>query len=118
MDIRIKSSDYQITPDIAAYLDERIDAIGKLAGDHARIEAEIGRDAGRPRHGKNIFFAEFIVIRAGEDRLCSRNNSESINGAIDDAKAEMVGQLRSAKSFHKRVLKKTGALAKRILRLD
>ena len=116
MDIRTKATDFTITPDISAYLDERIVAIGKLAGDKARLEVELGRDAGRPRHGKNIFFAEFIVIRAGEDRVCARNNSESINGAIDDAKDEMLRQLRSAKTSRKSVIRKAGALAKRMLR--
>ncbi len=115
MNIRTKSVDYKITPDITSYLEERVAALGKFLGKDARVEVELGRDAGRPRHGKNIFFAEFIVKQPGSERLCSRNNSESINGAIDDAKDEIVRQLRSAKSLHKRSDRKAGAMVKKAL---
>lgn len=119
MDIRIKATDYQITPQTADYLDDRLRSLEKfLSGDAevARIEVELGRDAGRPRHGANIWFAEIIVIVPGRDRVYARNNSESVNGAIDDVKEEVERQLRSHKRLHKRLLRKSGALAKRLLR--
>lgn len=119
MDVRIKATDYQLTPDVEAYLDQRIQSLGKLLTgyeDVARIEVELGRDAGRPRHGKNIWFAEMHVIVPGSERIYARNNSESVNGAIDDVKEEVERQLRRERKLHIRLLRTSGALAKRLLR--
>lgn len=121
MDIRIKSTNYELTPEVELYLNERIRTLTKLLGDKeavARCEIEVGRDAGRPRHGANIWFAEVHVIVPGEAEVYARNNSESINGAIDDVKEEAERQLRKSKRFHVRVLRKGGAFAKRLLRRD
>src|SRR3989344_2626400 len=119
MDIRIKATDFQMTPDVEVYLDQRIATLGKLltgVEDVARIEVELGRDAGRPRHGANIWFAEIQVIVPGQARVYARNNSQSINGAIDDVKEEAERQLRRERKIHIRLYRKGGALAKRLLR--
>ncbi|OGG77018.1 hypothetical protein A3B35_01560 [Candidatus Kaiserbacteria bacterium RIFCSPLOWO2_01_FULL_54_24] len=119
MDTRIKTTDYQMTPETRTYLDQRVASLAKaLTGfeDVARIEVEIGRDAGRPRHGANIWFAEMQVIVPGQERVYARNNSESVNGAIDDVKEEVERQLRRERKIHIRLYRKGGALAKRLLR--
>lgn len=119
MDVRIKATDFQMTPEVEAYVQQRTRSLEKLLSDVedvARIEIEIGRDAGRPRHGANIFFAEMIIIVPGQERLYARNNSESVNGAIDDVKEEIEKQLRREKKFHIRLYRQGGRLAKRLLR--
>lgn len=119
MDVRIKATDFQMTPDAQAYLEQRIASLGKLltsVENIARVEVELGRDAGRPRHGANIWFAEIHVIIPGGERIYARNNSESINGAIDDVKEEVERQLRRERKIHIRLYRKGGALAKRLLR--
>src|SRR3989344_1696592 len=118
MDIRIKVTDYQLTPETHAYLDERIAHIEKFVAHKAnvaRCEVELGRDAGRPRHGANIWFAEIHIVIPGEGMVYARNNSESINGAIDDVKEEVERQIRRGKKLHIRVLRKGGAAVKRLL---
>lgn len=120
MDVRIKATDFQMTPEVEGYVQQRVASLEKLLSDVedvARIEIEIGRDAGRPRHGANIFFAEMIIIVPGSERLYARNNSESVNGAIDDVKEEIEKQLRREKKFHIRLYRQGGRLAKRLLRL-
>jgi len=105
---------------MTAYLNDRIAHIEKLLandGELARCEIELGRDAGKPRHGANIWYAEIQVVRPGEPTLRATNRSESINGAIDDAKAELERQIHNEKRIHTRVLRKAGTLAKGILRL-
>ena len=119
MDIRIKTTDYEITPEVSAYLDERIAALEKfLTGDTeiTRCEVELGRAAGRPRHGANIWFAEISVIQPGMTRVHARNNAQSINAAIDDVKEEVERQLRSEKKLHIRLMRKTGAAVKSWMR--
>lgn len=121
MDIRIKTTDYQMTADTRAYLDERLAHIEKLLDNDAelaRCEVEVGRDAGRPRHGANIWFAEFNIKHPGERLIRATNRSESINGAIDDAKEEIVRQIRRERKVHIRMWRRGGAFAKRLLRLE
>ena len=119
MDIRVKTTDYSMTPDTSSYLDERIRSLEKLLAsdaETARCEVELGRDAGRPRHGANIFFAEMHVICPGGANVYARNNAETINAAIDDVKEEVERQLLRERKLHIRMWRKGGAYAKRLMR--
>lgn len=119
MDIRVKATNYELTSEVEKYLDERLRSLEKFIGadlDVVRCEVELGRDAGRPRHGKNLWFAEIAVIIPGRDRVYARNNSESINGAIDDVKEEIERQLLRYRKLHRRIFRKGGAILKRIMR--
>lgn len=119
MDIRIKTTDYQLTPEMGDYLTQKIESLEKfLAGseDLTRVEAEIGRDAGGQRHGDNMWFAEMQVITPGSERVYARNNSESVNGAIDDVQKEVERQLRKRKRRGLSSIRKSGALLKRLMR--
>jgi ribosomal subunit interface protein len=119
MELRTKSTNYEITPEVENYLSGRIDTLTKLLSEKAditRCEVELGRDAGRPRHGKNIWFAEIRVFVPGEGDVYARNNSESINGAIDDVKEEIERQLRKRKSSSTAFLRRSGAMLKRLTR--
>lgn len=119
MDIRIKATDYELTPETRKYLDERIAHVEKILGDdahNARLEIELGRAAGRPRHGANIWFAEIQILYGSGNKIRATNNSESINGAIDDVRNEVERQLVKEKGLHKRLLHKGGEAVKRLLR--
>ncbi|MEK7132476.1 MAG: HPF/RaiA family ribosome-associated protein [Patescibacteria group bacterium] len=119
MDIRIKTTNYELTTEVRDYLDGRVRALEKFLGRDAgltRCEVEVGRDAGRPRHGRNIWFAEIIVIIPGRDRVYAKNNSESVNGAIDDVKEEVERQILRSRGLHRRFLRKGGAILKNIIR--
>lgn len=121
MEIRIKTTDYEMTNETSDYLDTRLSAIEKLLGQDmelARCEVELGRDAGRPRHGANIYFAEFTIFIPGQAVVRATNRSESVTGAIDDAKEEVVRQLRRERKLHIRMWRRGGTLAKRMLRID
>lgn len=118
MDIRIKGTNYQIPPEVERYLNERLGTLTKLLGEHAHIsrcEVELARDAGRPRHGEHVWVAEIHLVYPGGS-VYARNNSESINGAIDDVKEEVERQLRREKKLHIRILRKSGAMWKRLMR--
>jgi ribosomal subunit interface protein len=121
MDIRIKTTDYEMTSETKTYLDERIAHLEKLLGSdaaEARCEVELGRAAGKPRHGANIWFAEIHIISPGGKRVVATNNSESINGAIDDVKVEVERQIKRGRQLHVRLARKSGAALKRFLKLD
>lgn len=121
MDLRIKTDGFNITPALNDYVEERVMSVRRLLGASdalLRCEVELGRDAGRPRHGKNIWYAEIQIIRPGQPNVRATNRSESINGAIDDAKEELERQLRSEKGLQTKMVRKGGAMLKRLLRRE
>ena len=119
MDIRIKQTDYQLTPEVSNYIDDKMRAIEKLLGadaELARCEIEIGRDAGGQRHGEHIWFAEINIRYPGGESVRVTNRESTINAAIDMAKDEAVRQLRKGRQAHKRFLRKSGAAIKNLMR--
>ncbi|MEK7107351.1 MAG: HPF/RaiA family ribosome-associated protein [Patescibacteria group bacterium] len=119
MNLRIKATNYELTPEVEKYLDERLKSLEKFIGadlDVVRCEVELGRDAGRPRHGANIWFAEIAIIIPGRDRVYARNNSESVNGAIDDVKEEIERKLLKERKLHRRIYRRGGAMLKNLMR--
>ena len=119
MDVRIKATDYELTPEVSAYLDERIAAIEKLLASDAalaRCEVEMGRAAGGQRHGDYLYFAEINLTYPGGETVHATNNAENVNTAIDDVKAEIIRQLRKQKTSHMQILRKGGAMLKSMMR--
>lgn len=119
MNTRIKSTDYQITPEVSDYLNARLLTLEKLLGtdaELARCEVELGRDAGNQRHGEHIWFAEIMIKAPNGMRARATNRAASINAAIDDVKEEVERQLRREKQTHIRIIRKSGAAIKRLLK--
>jgi ribosomal subunit interface protein len=118
MNVRIKTKDYELTPATKRYLDTRVTALEKLLGSDAavsRCEVEIGRAAGKQRHGDHLYFAEFLIRAPRRKPIRAVNHEASVNAAIDNAKEEMIRQLRKQKTVAKTKTKKEGAQVKRTL---
>lgn len=110
-----------MSSEVSDYLDEKVAQIEKSTGEDsalARLEVELGRAAGHHKHSEHMYFAELQLIRPGIPRLVAHNHEASVNAAIDNAKDELLLQLRREKRVHNRVWRKGGALAKRLLRLE
>jgi ribosomal subunit interface protein len=119
MDIRIKQTDYSITPDVQNYLDQKLASLEKLLGSEAalaRVDVELGRDAGGQRHGEHMWFAEITIRTPGGDDARATNRASGINAAIDDVKEEIETQLRRNKKFHIKMIKRSGQALKRFMR--
>ncbi|MBV9159403.1 MAG: HPF/RaiA family ribosome-associated protein [Candidatus Kaiserbacteria bacterium] len=119
MNTRIKQTDYEMTDKVADYLDGRLAAIERMLGDDAdetRCEVEVGRATGRHKHSDYQYFAEIIVKRGAAPRLVARNHEPSINAAIDNAKDEMLRQLRKEKTARKSKGRRDAGKAKRLIR--
>lgn len=117
MDIRIKTTNYQMQSETSQYLDKKIADIEKFVDESegaARCEVEVGRAAGHPERG-NIWMAEVHLIYKGREYR-SVATAESVNAAIDEAKDDIMRQLRRDKRFHIRIARRGGALLKRIIR--
>lgn len=121
MDIRIKTTDYEITPDVSSHLSEKVASIEKMIGSDshaARLEVEIARAAGNQRHGDHMWRAEFLLTYPGSPSIRASNNASTVNAAIDDAKNELVTQIRTDRQAHRRLIRKTGAAIKRLMRTE
>ena len=117
MNIRIKTTNYKMTPEVSNYLDERLKAIERFIGegsDAVRCEIEIGRAEGHAEHG-DVWRAEINLVHAGQN-LRAESEAGSVNAAIDEVKDEMTHQLRSGKRLHIRLARRGGAMLKRMMR--
>lgn len=110
MNLRVKTSNFEMTTDVSAYLDEKLVAIKRLLHETSRCEVELGRTAGHPHQGK-IWKAEIVVHHEGE-RLYALAEEESVNAAIDIAKDEMLQLLRKNKGRHATLARRMGARLK------
>lgn len=119
MNVRIKATDFKITPVIQKYLDARLATLEKLLADDAnaaRCEVELGRDARGQRHGEHVWFAEVTISVPGGPKARATNRGSTINEAIDDVKEEVERQLRKEKKSKISATRKGGATAKRLLK--
>jgi ribosomal subunit interface protein len=117
MDLRIKTTDYEMPREVSDYLDDKIDSIQKLLAhdaDTARCEIELGRHTGRAQQG-DVWRAEIIVHRGGVRHIASATG-ESINAAIDIAKDEMLQQIRKSKGRSFALAKRMGKKLKNLAR--
>ena len=117
METRTKLTDYQMVPEAQAYLDERLGMIERLVDGRdapARADVELGR-ATAHKSG-DVYFAD-IKIHAGGDILVASAQGASVNAAIDEAKDEIMNQLRKRKQVHRRLIRRGGSAIKRLMRL-
>ncbi len=119
MNVRIKTKDYELTGVVKKYLEVRVNALEKLLGSDAaisRCEVEIGRAAGKQRHGDHLYFAEFLIRAPRRKPVRAVNHESTINAAIDNAKEEAMQQLRKQKTIRTTAEKRKGSEIKRSLR--
>ncbi len=115
MNTRIKTTDYSLTPQVESYLQERLASIERLVDASAHCDITLGRSGKHAQQGE-VWFAEFDIEHNG--RFHSKEEAESLTAAIDIAKDELVQQLRKSKRIHVRLMKKGGALMKRMMRWE
>lgn len=115
MNIRIKTSDYEMPLETASYLDEKLASLERLVHDEAaKCEVDIGRAVGHSQQG-SVWKAEIIITNFGE-RFRAFAQEESIHAAIDIAKDEMLQQLRKGKDRNTSLARRMGARLKKFAR--
>jgi ribosomal subunit interface protein len=115
MELKVRTTNFEMTAEIAAYLDEKVESLERLISDDAaRCEVELGRAVGHSQQG-DVWKAEFVVHQFGE-RLYAVAEKESVKAAIDIAKDEMLQQLRKGKSRNTSLARRMGARLKKFAR--
>jgi ribosome-associated translation inhibitor RaiA len=119
MQIKTKTTDYEMTAEVETYLAEKLAAAQKLVKDdpYALCDVTIGRASAHSKHGE-VWFAEFDFVPTTGERMHTYARAETINAAIDKAKDELLQQLRRNKKFHVKMLRKGGAAIKKMMRWE
>jgi ribosomal subunit interface protein len=120
MDVRIRATGFELTPMINDYTENKLMSIRHLLGatDTAvRCEVELAKQVGNQRHG-DIWSAEINMHDAKGVRYFAREEGESVGAAVDMVKDEILTQVRKHKQVDKGVLRRSGALLKRMLRRE
>jgi len=118
MDVRIRATGFQLTTPTSDYAEEKLMSVRHFLGSNdtpARCEVELGRLVGNQRRG-DVWFAEINLYGAKGEHFFAREEGESVNAAVDMVKDEILSQLRKHKQVDRGVLKKSGAMLKRLLR--
>jgi ribosomal subunit interface protein len=116
VNIQLKTTHYDITPEVRRYLDERLGAIEKFL-DESEGEAICGVELEHKygqQHGR-IFRAEINLNTHGEFFRVEAKE-ESINAAIDAVRDEITRRLRKSKTKHMSRIRRGGAMLKKMLR--
>lgn len=117
MDIQIKATNTNLTPGITDYVEKRLSALEKYIDQEdtsIRCYVEVGRTTKHHQQG-DVFRAEINLHIAGND-FRSVSETVSLHAAIDDAKDDMVRELRKHKRKQEQLLKKGGAQIKAFLK--
>lgn len=114
MDVRIKASDYTMTPETESYINGKLEALSRLLPENestAHYYVEVGRAAGHPQQGE-VWRAAIEITHKGE-RFYVDEQAESVHAAIDLAKDEMLQRLRKGKGREATLMRRMGARLKR-----
>ncbi|MEK9185991.1 MAG: ribosome-associated translation inhibitor RaiA [Patescibacteria group bacterium] len=117
MKINIKGTNLSVSPDISAYLDEKLKSAIKLIDqddETAIFDIELGRTTRHHQTG-DIFRAEInLHRRGGNNRAVSE--AGDIFSAIDLVKDQILSELRGAKGKRLHFIRKSGRQVKEWLR--
>ena len=113
----IKTTDFEMTPEVSEYLDSKLQTLDKYVArddESVKCDVEIGRSTEHHQSGK-VFRVE-INITIGKKMLRAVAEEETINAAIDRAKDDITKTLRRHKGKQSRLFRKGGEKIKNFLR--
>lgn len=120
MEIHIKGTHYEPTPELADRAREKVLALKKFKryfGDEsglAKAHIELGKESADQKNGP-IWFAS-INVDIGIEHFHARHTAESLEIAIDETAAELAREVRKMKDRKRSALIKGGGILKSLLR--
>lgn len=116
MNINIKATTIELTPAIKAYVEEKVAMLGKLidpADTSAHADVEVGQTTKHHQSG-DVFRAEINLHVAGAN-LRAESERDDLYAAIDEAKDELMRQLRKEKTKRTDLVRRGGLALKQML---
>lgn len=119
MQIKTKTNDFEMTPEVLAHIEQRLSSAQKMLRDDdaAICDVTVGRAIGHSRHGE-VWFAEFNLVHTSNQHIQAYARADTVNVAIDKAREELMQQLRKAKRLHIRMFRTGGAAIKKLMRWE
>lgn len=117
MKIHIKSTNFTLTPDVSDYLQKKMDMLDRLIDQNdtsVLCDVEVGKTSKHHKSG-DVFRTE-INFRKDGKQFRTVAEETSILAAIDEAKDQVVSELKNYKSKQQTLLRRGGAAIKNILK--
>jgi ribosomal subunit interface protein len=117
MNLNIKATNLQVTPDIRAYLEKRLASLGRLVdfdSPNTAIQVELGKET-HHQHGE-VYRAE-IKMNRGVQQVYVSAEGQNIQEAIDKVKDELSREVKSFKEKHRSLVRRGASKVKSFLRL-
>ena len=117
MNIHTKATNMIITPDIQNYLDKKLASLDKLIDPNdtsVSCQVELGRTSNHHQSG-DIFRAEINLMKDGR-QFRAVSEQETIIAAMDEAKDELISELKSFKSKQMSFVRRGGAAIKNMIK--
>ncbi len=115
--LQIKATHLPLTPEIEAYITEKVSAFEKLipeSDSSAALSVEVGKTTLHHKSG-NVFKAEFNLHVAGKT-IYAVSEKDNLYAALDEVKDEVIRALRSHKDREKTLLRRGGTKIKKMLK--
>lgn len=120
MEIHVKGTHYEPTPELTDRAREKVLALKKFKryfgkeSDLAKAHIELGKESADQKNGP-IWLAN-IDVDIGSEHFHARHVEESLERAIDEAVAELSREVRKLKDKRRSALLKGGSVLKSLLR--
>lgn len=116
MNITIKTSNYDITPDVDTMVHEKLKSVERLVQGDGDVLCEVELELVEERKdGKAVYRAEVNLSVNGE-LYRAESTRRSLRNAVHDVKQELQRVVRRAKGKNESLVKRGGRLAKQMLR--
>jgi len=113
----IKTTDFDMTPEVASYLDSKLVSLDKyIHRDDESVKCDVELERTTEHHNSGSIYRAEINLSIGGTLFRAESTEETMNAAIDEAKDEMVKQLRRFKSKRMTLLKRGGEKIKGFLK--
>jgi len=118
MQIKIKTTNIEMTDAISSYVEEKLQSLEKFAIPHDEenplLYVDIGKTTNHHQSG-DIFRAEVTMnVRGKQFRAVSKK--EDLYAAIDDMRAELMRELTSHKTKERSLARRGAGMIKNLLR--
>ena len=116
MNINTKTSNVTLTEAISDYVEKRLKKIGKLVGGDTSVMCDVELARTTEHHNKgDIFRAEIHIVGSGKNLFAS-SEKEDLYTAIDDARDEILRELKANKEKKLSLVRRGGARVKAMLK--
>jgi len=116
MNINIKATNIELTSSVNDYVNKRLSSIEKFVkeGEDIAIYVEVGKTTNHHKQG-DVFRAE-ISIEISGNKFYTFSEKEDLYMAIDDAKEEIVRQIKTNKDRKQTLFKRGSTSIKKMLK--